>query len=282
MPKVSIIIPCFNLGQYIDEAVDSVLQQTFHDFEIIIVNDGSSDDYTNKLLDSFNRPKTKVITIANNGLGNSRNVGIKASSGEFILPLDADDIISPTYIEKALDVFTKKPGVKIVYCKAELFDKQNGLWEMPDFDFDLMLQKNLIFCSAFFRRADYNKTKGYATKMSYMGWEDWNFWLSLIELDVEHAEKAAYRIPEVLFYYRIRNVSMIRVLDENKDNILRREIFLDHINLYAKYFENPISLFYRLQRLENNYDKLNRNYIGLLNSRALKLGRILLKPFKKF
>ena len=90
MPKISVIIPCYNQGQYVDEAVQSVLAQTYDDFEIIIVNDGSTDEFTNTLLSGYNNQKIKVITTSNQGLSEARNSGIRASAGEHILPPDAD------------------------------------------------------------------------------------------------------------------------------------------------------------------------------------------------
>ena len=77
-PTVSVIIPCYNYGQYIDEAVDSVLNQTFQDFEIIIVNDGSTDEYTINRLISYNKPKCQIINTGNNGICSARNTGIEA------------------------------------------------------------------------------------------------------------------------------------------------------------------------------------------------------------
>jgi glycosyltransferase involved in cell wall biosynthesis len=100
MSKVSVIMPCYNQGQYIDEAVDSVLTQTYQNYEIIIVNDGSTDEFTNEKLKNYNKPKTQVIHTANQGLSAARNNGIHASNGEFILPLDADDKIANTYLER--------------------------------------------------------------------------------------------------------------------------------------------------------------------------------------
>ncbi|HXM47111.1 MAG TPA: glycosyltransferase family A protein [Pyrinomonadaceae bacterium] len=81
MPKVSVIIPCYNHGSYIDEAVDSVLAQTFPDFEIIIVNDGSTDQETVQKLADFNQPQTTVLHTANQGLAAARNSGIQNSTG---------------------------------------------------------------------------------------------------------------------------------------------------------------------------------------------------------
>lgn len=81
MPKVSVIIPCYNQGTFIDEAVDSVLAQTFSDFEIIIVNDGSTDAATNALLKNYSRPKTTVVTTLNQGVCAARNTAIQMSGG---------------------------------------------------------------------------------------------------------------------------------------------------------------------------------------------------------
>src|SRR5262249_34342696 len=81
-PKVSVIIPCYNLGQYVDEAVQSVLDQTFQDFEILIVNDGSTDPETNRLLTGYDRPKTRVMATENRGLPSARNLAIEHATGE--------------------------------------------------------------------------------------------------------------------------------------------------------------------------------------------------------
>jgi glycosyltransferase involved in cell wall biosynthesis len=102
MPKISVIIPCFNQGPYLDEAVDSVLAQTFQDFEILVVDDGSTDAETIKILRDFARPKTRIIRTENQGLSAARNNGIREAMGEYILPLDADDKIGPGYLEDAV------------------------------------------------------------------------------------------------------------------------------------------------------------------------------------
>lgn len=86
MPKVSVVIPCFNQGEYLDESVDSVLNQSFQDLEIIIVNDGSSDPMTVRLLERFNRPRTRVIHTKNCGLPAARNNGIAQADSPYILP----------------------------------------------------------------------------------------------------------------------------------------------------------------------------------------------------
>ena len=95
MPKVSVIIPCYNAGEWIDEAVDSVLSQTYKDYEIIIVNDGSSDPLTQEKLRSYESSSIQVIHQENKGPAAARNTGIRSARGEYILPLDADDMLVP-------------------------------------------------------------------------------------------------------------------------------------------------------------------------------------------
>src|SRR5215213_6636466 len=97
-PRVTIVIPCFNLGEYLADTIDSVLAQTFQDFEIIVVNDGSTDERTNRIISDLSHPKIRTIATANQGLARARNSGIAGAAGDYILPLDADDKIAPTYL----------------------------------------------------------------------------------------------------------------------------------------------------------------------------------------
>ena len=90
-PKVSVIITCYNLGQYLDEAVDSILAQTSQDFEILIVDDGSTDPATEALLTDYRRPKTRVIRTAHCGVAAARNVGIANTASPYMCAMDADD-----------------------------------------------------------------------------------------------------------------------------------------------------------------------------------------------
>src|SRR5215475_1000610 len=99
MTKVSVVIPCFNQADFIDDAIQSVLVQTYQDFEIIIVNDGSTDSKTASFLESYSSPRVKVVHTHNQGVACARNHGINQADGIFILPLDADDKIADSYME---------------------------------------------------------------------------------------------------------------------------------------------------------------------------------------
>ncbi len=233
-PKVSVVIPCYNHGEYIDEAVESVLNQTCRDFEIIIVNDGSTDEGTNLKLRAYDRPRTRVMHTRNMGLPSARNNGIREAKGEFILPLDADDRIGAAYMEEALKVFESRPNTGIVYCEAAYFGTRDGAWDTWEFSFERILLENMIFCSAFFRRADWEKSGGYRPNMVY-GFEDWDFWLSLIELGRE-----VYKIPRKLFFYRTKDSSMIGGMDKYKRTTMMLQNYLNHKELYGKLFFEKI------------------------------------------
>ncbi|MGD9975008.1 MAG: glycosyltransferase family A protein, partial [Desulfatirhabdiaceae bacterium] len=227
--SVSVVIPCFNQGQYIDEAVDSVLSQTYQNIEIIIVNDGSTDPGTLHILETYDKPKTRVIHTTNQGLAAARNNGIREASGRYILPLDGDDRIGPTYIEKAVTILDRNPGIGIIYCKAEFFGAVQKPWNLPEYSLDEMLIDNILFCSGIFRKSDWETVGGYRTDMTY-GWEDYDFWLSLIERGA-----LVHRIPEVLFYYRISPDSMIRTKSRTQKIDMFEIIFNNHLDFYKQH-----------------------------------------------
>ena len=226
MPKVSVIIPCYNQGAFIDDAVNSVLAQTFSDFEIIIVNDGSTDATTNALLERYSRPKTTVIHTENQGVCAARNTAIKAAAGKYILPLDADDKIEPTYLEKAVNVFDNHPETGVVWCKADFFGTQEGEWDLKPFSLKQIMNNGCVFVTAMFRKSDWERVGGYNVNMVH-SLEDWDFWLSFVEQGLSF-----YQIPEILFHYRQHAVS--RTTQANgKDTESCKSIILHHLNLYA-------------------------------------------------
>jgi glycosyltransferase involved in cell wall biosynthesis len=229
MAKVSVVIPCYNLGEYIDEAIDSVLAQTLSDYEIVIVNDGSDDSVTDQKLKTLVRPRTRVINTTNQGVAAARNRGIVEATGEYILPLDADDTIAPTYLEKAVAVLETRPTVGIVYCKARLFGEVHGDWQLPEFSLPHLLLDNLIFSAALFRRADWQEAGGYNQAMR-TGWEDWDFWLRIVGLG-----KEVFCLAEPLFSYRIRRGSRDRTLALTDKCRLMARMIANNRRLYLRH-----------------------------------------------
>ncbi|MDD5285619.1 MAG: glycosyltransferase family A protein [Desulfuromonadaceae bacterium] len=241
MPKVSVIIPCYNQGAYLEEAVDSVLRQSFQDFEIIVVNDGSTEEHTTRIIEKFKRPHTRIITSVNQGVAMARNTGIGQANGEYILPLDADDRIGATYLEKAVGVLDIDPEVGIVYCLADCFGARQGHWEVPLFSLSGMRFTNLIFCSALYRKPDWKETGGYNPNM-VNGWEDWDFWLSLLEMG-----RKVYRIPETLFYYRVTAGSRERSMDRQTQVEMHLQLMRNHPRLFPVQSPALLRLYYLLR-----------------------------------
>jgi glycosyltransferase involved in cell wall biosynthesis len=273
MVKVSVIIPCYNQGEYLDEAVNSVLAQTFQDFEIIIINDGSTDDFTNGKLKDYNKPKTKVIHTTNQGISAARNNGIRASSGEYILPLDADDLIGEKYLERAIDRFISVPNTKLVYCKAEFFGSEIGEWVLDEYNFEKLLFNNMIFCSAIYRKNDYAKTMGYNENMIH-GLEDWDFWLSLL-----NESDLVFKIPSVCFYYRIRSNSRNRSLTDQKISILKNQIYYNHKEKFEKFIPDLIWANPIINQQQVEVSSLYKEIQRIQASKAYRLGKLILKPF---
>jgi len=241
MPKVSVVIPCFNQGPYLEEAVDSVLAQTFQDFEILVVDDGSTDPETVRILQNYNRPKTRVIHTTNQGLAMARNNGIYEALGDYILPLDADDKIGTGYLADAVPILDRHPDMGIVYSEAAYFGIRGGRWDLPEYSLDGILNHNLIFCTALFRRADWEAVGGYNVNMVY-GWEDWDFWLSILELG-----RTVHCLPMVGFFYRKNEASMAAVMKAELKAQLHRRIIEKHPSYFGVFASIPqmmLKLYY--------------------------------------
>ena len=272
-PLVSIIVPCYNQAEYLPEALDSVLAQTYPNWECIIVNDGSPDNTEEVAKVYCEKDKRfKYLYKENGGLSSARNTGIKASSGEFILPLDSDDLIGNDYLEKAMLRFRDFPNTKLVYCKAQLFGNEEGEWMLPEFNYTWLLFENVIFCSALFRKTDYDKTTGYDENLRE-GLEDWDFWLSLL------SESAIVcKIPEVCFYYRIREKSMLRSLTKEIGLELRSKIYDNHKEKYMNYIPELIWNNCQLKNQQEYILRLENENNRIQKSKAYRLGKLILKP----
>ena len=160
---VSVIMPCYNDGRYIKEAIDSLRRQTYSNFELIIVDDGSDDSETVSILSTLNDGKTTVLHTNHLRPAGARNYGIERARGKYILPLDSDDTIEPTYLEKAVNVLETQPDIGVVYCQADLFGEKSGRWELPDYSRRAMLLDNIVFVTSMFYRSDWETVGGFKT-----------------------------------------------------------------------------------------------------------------------
>jgi glycosyltransferase involved in cell wall biosynthesis len=203
---VSVIVPCYNLGRYLDETVRSVLAQTYQDFEIIVVDDGSTDPFTQTLLTTYAAPKTRVIRTEHRGLAAARNTGIAEASGRYLCALDADDRLRTAFLERT--VHALEHDGTLTFCSSWLrtFGDEEWDWTPQHCDLPTLLWENTVLTAALVRRSAVVDFGGYDIGMPEQGDEDWDLWLRLVA-----AGHRGVIVPEVLFDYRRRAGSMSTV-----------------------------------------------------------------------
>jgi len=238
---VSIVIPCYNQAKYLEKTVESALASDYPTIEVLIVNDGSKDNslsLAEKL--SAENEFTQVIDQQNSGVAEARNNGISASKGEFILPLDGDDLISENYIAEAVRVLQTNPEVKVVYCKAVKFDETGRKpWKLKPFSRHQLAKDNMIFVAALFRKKDWKEVGGFSQDMK-MGREDWEFWIKMLK----NGGKVV-QLPFVGFYYRLTPGSKRKKTGTNQKKRER----IDYLNLkHSDFFERELHGPLRFQR----------------------------------
>lgn len=234
MNLVSIIIPCYNHAAFLEQTVLSVMASDYPSLEIIIVDDGSNDDSVKvgqRLSEKYQI--VKAIQQINQGPAAARNNGIKMASGNFILPLDADDLIATHYISRAMLEF-KDEKVSLVYCNAEFFGEKTGEWKLKTFSLRSLAQDNMIFCSAIYRKKDWESAGGYDERMTW-GWEDWEFWISLLK-----NEGKVVKLPFTGFYYRVRKNSRRKSTDKGAKLKTIQLINSKHQDFLYKYLKGPL------------------------------------------
>lgn len=235
MSKVSIIIPCYNQGKYVAEAIESSINQTHENIEIIVVNDASTDN-SSEIINFYAKKYENIKYIENSenkGVIFCRNLAIQKAHGEYILPLDADDKIAPQYIEKALAVFSLKAETKIVYCRSMLFGSKNKEFRLDEFSLDNIIFKNCIPNTSMFKKSDFLQVNGYKSCMKE-GLEDWDFWLSIIET-AKNKENCVYKLDEILFYYRkYKNPPSRSSFDKTVQLELQKNILNNHLELFSQ------------------------------------------------
>lgn len=228
--NISVIIPCYNYAEFLPEAVESVISQTYRDFEIIIVNDGSTDNTAETAENIIARyPDEKIRLISQDNSGSpavSRNNGIEISKGKYFLCLDADDKISSTFLEKTFAVMEENPGVGFVYSHIQHFGDFNNLYELPEFDADTIIHlDNIVSVGSLVRKTAWEQAGSFNTGEGY---EDWDFWVTCIEKGWE-----GFRIPEPLFYYRKKQSGKLDSDNRQREKFIAR-IVLNHPELYSR------------------------------------------------
>ncbi|WP_051217461.1 glycosyltransferase [Paenibacillus assamensis] len=213
--KVAVIIPCYNYGAYIEETVESVLTATYHNYEIIIVDDGSTDQHTIEVLRELQQHnRVTVVRQLNGGLSSARNTGILATDADYILTLDADDLIDPTFIEKGVWLLNKYPDYAFVYPLVQLFGEVNYVWNTLPYNYDYLKVKNFIPATIIMRRTAWETVGGYDNSMRE-GFEDWEFVIRLGKHNL-----IGLHIDEILFYYRKHKGSMLEGSNKKRAKLM--------------------------------------------------------------
>ena len=248
-------MPCYNDGQYIEEAIASLKMQEHSDVELIIIDDGSDDPATKAVLDRVASQRIRLLHTHHDGPSYARNIGIQEARGEYILPLDADDRIEHDYLEKARDVLKENPQCGAVYCKADLFGEASGPWMLAPYSFERMLVESLVFVTSMFRKADWESVGGFRTDMKD-GLEDYDFFIGILAL-----EKEIIQLPEVLFHYRIKKKSRTTEFVRDADAVRRafRSVYEHHQAFYDKHSRLYACLLRdEIVRQRMEYEKLMR------------------------
>lgn len=222
-PLVSIVVPFYNLGEYVGQAIQSVIDQTYKNWEIIVVNDGSTDPLSVETIQQLpsRYKRVRIIQQSNAGLSAARNKGIGEANGEYVVCLDADDKLHPEYLEKTvLCIQEADANVAAVTTWLQEFGLRNELAKFGGYNPTKLLIENSLHVASLFKKEAWSAVGGYKPVMQG-GYEDWEFWISL----VEHGY-AWTAVPEPLFHYRIRANSMLASIDKDL-----------HLRLYSRIYE---------------------------------------------
>lgn len=240
-PLISVVIPCYNDGQFLPETIDRLKQQTFTGYEIIIVNDGSTDGNTLKVLDALAATGITVLHKENGRMSSARNYGVKHAKGTLIAALDSDDYFHPAFFQKAVDILNAKPNTAVVSSYIQLFGEFSAVAKPRSGTPYTYMFKSQIPACAMVRKSCWEAVGGYDEKM-VNGYEDWEFYIRIIQQgwDIEV-------IPEKMLYYRQTKKSTLKnythtnrkeiigyIVDKHKDWYIERlkELMTDEAVLY--------------------------------------------------
>jgi hypothetical protein len=270
MNDVTAVIPCFNDGAYIQEAVDSLLSQTVMPDRIIIVDDGS-DLRTRSIIEKIDHPLINVIYQENQGVAAARNRAISKVKTSYVVTLDADDSFEPTFIEKALVAIKSKPEVVAVCCYYQKYKNNKPVLDVIKplgGNVVNFLVKNNGQASALFKKSIWEKIGGYDVNF-VNGYEDWEFWIAMLR-DGNYM----HIIPETLWRYRIKNSSRDQIALATYDFELKQQLYVKHKDLYLRHFEKVYS------ELTWRQKALNQSVINLKSSKQYKIGGIFISPIR--
>ncbi len=225
-PTVAVIIPCYNYAHYLKECIESVLAQTYHVNEIIVVDDGGKDNAKEIAEQCL---FVTYIRKDNGGLASARNVGIKACNSEYIMCLDADDKLVPGAIEMHVELM--KDDMTIAQCALMEFGERHVIMvPTTPTGLERIMQSNTVFCNAMFSKRMWAEVNGYdESETMRLGYEDWEFWIRLLAkgCHVETSDVIALR-------YRTHAGQMTQATSWPNRQKLYKYIYDKHKDLYEE------------------------------------------------
>lgn len=236
---VSIIIPCYNYGRFLSEAIDSALNQTYKNIEIIVVDDGSTDD-TDEVIARY-KDKIRYFKQSNKGVCMARNKGIAMSKGDYIVMLDADDWLAHDYIDlcmEKLQTFRGNSSVGYIFTQVQHFGKENFITNYPEYSIDILTNSGpYINVSALIDKAKIGKVR--FNNNIKTGYEDWDFYLSLFE----HGVEGRLLNKPLLWYRKTGSIKSISARTEGPKKLYRAKIAV--MRLHPELF--PTKLIYKFK-----------------------------------
>jgi glycosyltransferase involved in cell wall biosynthesis len=239
-PRVSVVMPVYNAGRWLAQALDSVAAQTYRDRELVVVDDGSTEDRTRAILDAVaRRPGVTIHRTENRGPALARNLGIERARGAYILPLDADDYLEPDFLAKTVPLLDADPTLDVAYTWVGLVGSHHGVWRTGAFSVKDLLVRCTIHVASLFRRELWAAVGGYDPRF-VESCEDWDFWLGAAERGA-----TARCVPEVLVHYRRTSTSRERhSRTPGISTRLMRTLVAKHRALYEAHLEDAIAGMY--------------------------------------
>jgi glycosyltransferase involved in cell wall biosynthesis len=269
-PTVSLIMPCYDTGAYLEEALLSVEQQTFQDYELLIVDDGSTDEATLAIL-RRQWPRTTVFHDRHHGVTHARNRALAEAHGRYVSFFDSDDRLDPQFLEKMVGTLDSNPACTFVTCWVRIFGSENWAWKPARADLDWLLHDCSVATAALVRREALVSIGGCDPQFE-LGHEDWDVWLSLLERG-----HRSVILPEILFHYRRRPGSRSTVADRGATHLeLYRDRIRKHGAIYRERLEEILwlkesAIADELRELAEARRHVREDLLPLAESRRAKL-----------
>ncbi len=234
MPRVSVFLPCFNAAQYLPRALASLDAQTYRDFEVLVVDDGSSEPETLRYLEQELPSAVRLVRQENRGLAGARNTGFREARGELVVPLDCDDALAPQFLERTIKTLDATPTASFAFSHIELVGEQCGVLVKHFNAFEQLFLNQLPYCMLQ-RKRMWTALGGYDESM-LNGYEDWEYNIRAIDAGYTGVE-----VPESLFVYTV-----------SADGMLQRKSRRRHAHLWRDIQQRNPELF-RWSRLREMY-----------------------------